>query len=78
MNVVCSDEDFVTNNKVWWQGPIFTGGDGVLLLHVRDVRAELSVEFIKVNYVVLGSCGGNISFRMYGEVGMIALVSIEG
>ena len=50
----------------------------VLLLCVRDVRVELSVSFVKVDRVVSGSCGGNVSFRMYGEVQVIAFIGVEG
>ena len=54
------------------QGLTFIGGDGILLLYIRDVRVALSVEFIEVNHIVLGL------FGMYGEVGVIAFVGIEG
>ena len=57
---------------------MFIGGDGVLLLPIRYVRVELLVEFIKVNCIISGLCGGNISVRIYGEVGVIAFVGIEG
>ena len=57
---------------------MFIGGDGVSLLCIRDVGAELSVEFVKVNCTVSGLCGGNISFKVYGEVGVIAFIDIEG
>ena len=57
---------------------MFISGDRVSLLHVGDVRAELSVEFIEVDHIVLGLCGGNILFRVYGEVGVIAFVGVEG
>ena len=47
-------------------------------MRVRDVRAELLVKFVKVDHVVLGLCGGNISFGMYEEVQMIAFIGVEG
>ena len=72
------DEDFVTNLKVRWWSPMFIGRHGVSLLHIRDVRAELSVWFVKVNCIVSGSCGGNTLFGMYGEVRMIVFIGVEG
>ena len=57
---------------------MFISRFGVSLLRVGDVRVELSVKFVKVDRIVSDSCGGNVSFRMYGEVRMIAFIGIEG
>ena len=36
-------KDFVINLEVWWWGPMFIGGGGVSLLHVRYVSGVVVV-----------------------------------
>ena len=38
----------------------------------------MSVELVQVNCEIVGSFGSQVSFRMDGEVGVVAFVSEEG
>ena len=57
---------------------MFVCGGRVASLSFGDCFLEFLVEFIEVYYKVSSSCGGEVSFRVYGDVLVVSLVGKEG
>ena len=57
---------------------MFVSSDLVSFLSVRDCQLELLVKFVKVHYKVVTLGRDEVSFRVDGEVWVVAFIGKEG
>ena len=72
------DESLVTNFEVWCWSSSSVCRSLVSQLHSSHLLMEELVEGVKINGVFLSSFGGKVSFWVYRDVGVVALVGKEG
>ena len=77
VEVFSFDKYLITDLEIWSWRSVFIGRDLVSFLGVRDCRSELLVKFIEVHYKVTSMGRDEVSFRVDGEVQVVALIGKE-
>ena len=57
---------------------MLVSSDLVSFLSIRDCQTELLVKFVEVHYKVISMGRDKVSFRVDGEVWVVALIGEEG
>ena len=71
------DKYLIADLEVWCWRSVFIGRDLVLFLGIGDHRLELLVKLVEVHYKVASAGGDEVSFRVDGEVWVVALIGEE-
>ena len=71
------DEYLIADFEIQCQRLAFVGRDLVSFLGIGDCRSELLVKLVRVHYKVAGMGGDKVSFRVDGEVWVVALIGEE-
>ena len=72
------DEYLIADFEIQCWRSVFIGGDLVSFLGIGDHQLELLVKLIEVHYKVANTGGDEVSFRVDGEVWVVALIGKEG
>src|SRR3979490_3488771 len=75
---LCFDKRKVSDLEVWCWKSFGVGRGLVCLFGGEDCSAEFLMKFIQGHNQVLSSRGSKITFRMDGEVGVVAFIGKEG
>ena len=57
---------------------MLVSSDLVSFLSIRDCQTELLVKFVEVHYKVISMGRDKVSFRVDGEICVVALIGEEG
>ena len=71
------DKYLIANFEIWCWRLAFVSRDLVLFLGIGDCRSELLVKLVEVYYKVAGAGRDKVSFRVDGEVWVVALIGEE-
>ena len=71
------DEYLIADFEIQCRRSAFVGGDLVSFLGIGDHRLELLVKLVEVHYKVVSMGGDKVSFRVDGEVWVVALIGEE-
>ena len=77
MEVFRLEVHLITNLEVWGQTPFCICWSLVAFLGFQHLQLEEGMEFVQICDVGLGRGRGEITIRVDGEVGVIALVGEE-
>ena len=71
------NEYLIADFEIRCQRSVFVSRDLVLFLGIGDRRSEVLVKLVKVYYKVAGAGRDKVSFRVDGEVWVVALIGKE-